>query len=104
MIWKILISILLGYAALCAIVFIFQRKLLYMPYQIKLAEQRAIDEGLIYWPSFEVFQGFISQAKLPDAKGTVIVFHGQCHGIGRRCGRQGERNTNIKGCLIVVYL
>ena len=76
MIWKILISILLGYVALCAIVFIFQRKLLYMPYQIKLAEQRAINEGLIYWPSFEVFQGFISQAKLPDAKGTVIVFHG----------------------------
>ncbi|MCH8034510.1 MAG: alpha/beta hydrolase, partial [Bacteroidetes bacterium] len=76
MIWKILIYTLLGYAALCAIVFIFQRKLLYMPYQIKLAEQRAINEGLIYWPSFEVFKGFISQAKLLDAKGTVIVFHG----------------------------
>ena len=47
-----------------------------MPSQIKLAEQRAIDEGLIYWPSFEVFKGFISQAKLLDTKGTVIVFHG----------------------------
>jgi alpha-beta hydrolase superfamily lysophospholipase len=76
MIWKILISIWLGYAALCAIVFIFQRKLLYMPYQIKLTEQSVINEGLIYWPSFEVFKGFISKAKLPDTMGTVIVFHG----------------------------
>jgi len=60
----------------CAIVFIYQRKLLYLPDRIKLSEQSAIAEGLIYWPSFEVFQGFISQAKPLDAKGTVIVFHG----------------------------
>ena len=57
-------------------VFVFQRKLLYMPSQIKLAEQSVFNEGLIYWPSFEVFKGFISKSNLLEAKGTVIVFHG----------------------------
>ena len=76
MIWKLLLNALLGYVALCAIVFIFQRKLLYLPDKIKLPEQRAIDEGLIYWPSFELFQGFISKEKPLDEKGTVIIFHG----------------------------
>ena len=61
---------------LCSIVFIFQRKLLYLPNKIQLPEERAIDEGLLYWPSIENFQGFISQGEPGDAKGTVIVFHG----------------------------
>jgi alpha-beta hydrolase superfamily lysophospholipase len=76
MIWKMFLYALIGYVALCSIVFIFQRKLLYLPMGGQLSEQRAIIEGLLYWPSFENFQGFIGQAKLVDPKGTVIVFHG----------------------------
>ena len=76
MIWKILFYALTGYVLLCSIVFIFQRKLLYLPNKIQLSEDRAINEGLLYWPSFENFQGFISQGELVDAKGTIIVFHG----------------------------
>jgi len=76
MIWKILFYALTGYLALCAIVFIFQRKLLYLPYEVQLSEQRAFDAGLSYWPSFDNFQGFISQRVPVDAKGTMIVFHG----------------------------
>jgi len=67
---------LLGYLIFCAFVFIVQRKMLYLPYQIKISEQSAIAEGLIYWPSFEVFQGFIDQAPPHAPRGTVIVFHG----------------------------
>ena len=76
MIWKPLLYALIGYVALCIIVFIFQRKLLYLPYQVKLSEQSTIAGGLTYWPSFEVFQGFIGQSKPLETKGTVIVFHG----------------------------
>ena len=76
MIWKLLLYALIGYVTLCSIVFIFQRKLLYLPMGPQLSEQRASAEGLLYWPSFENYQGFLSQAEPVDAKGTVIVFHG----------------------------
>ena len=76
MIWKILFYALAGYITLCTIVFISQRKLLYFPNEIQVSEERAIDEGLRYWPSFDNFQGFISQGETVDSKGTMIVFHG----------------------------
>jgi len=76
MIWKILSYALTGYITLCTIVFISQRKLLYLPTEIQLSEERAIAEGLLYWPSFENFQGFISEGETVGSKGTMIVFHG----------------------------
>lgn len=76
MIWKILLYALTGYIALCALVFIFQRKLLYLPDNIQLTEDRAMELGLHYWPMFENFQGFVTQEEALDAKGTIIVFHG----------------------------
>ena len=74
--WKALLFILAGYLALCSFVFVFQRKLLYFPYQIQLSEKSASSEGLDHWPSYENFRGFVSQEELIDAMGTVIVFHG----------------------------
>ena len=41
----------------------------------KLSEEAALKAGLVYWPSFDNFQGFIGQEPA-DPKGTVIVFHG----------------------------
>lgn len=76
MIWKTLIFVLIGYAALCLVVFIFQRKLLYLPMGPQLSKQQASAEGLHHWPSLENFQGYIDQAEPANAKGTVIVFHG----------------------------
>lgn len=76
MIWKIGLYALAAYISLCAILFIFQRKLLYLPTKFQLPEQRGIDLGLRYWPSFEDYQGFTSQGGPDDPKGTVIVFHG----------------------------
>jgi len=75
MIWKILLYALIGYIALCSLVFIFQRKMLYLPMGNKLSEQSALAGGFRYWPSFDNFQGFISQEPV-DPNGTVIVFHG----------------------------
>ena len=76
MIWKILLYALAGYVALSFIAFIFQRKMLYLPNVIQLSEERAMEEGLLYWPSFDHFQGFICHGEPVDAKGTIIVFHG----------------------------
>ena len=76
MIWKILLYALTGYVTILSIVFIFQRKLLYLPSEFQLSEERAIDEGLLFWPSFENFLGFISNEEPMDAQGTIIVFHG----------------------------
>ncbi len=76
MIWKILLYVLTGYVALCTFVFIFQRKLLYLPDKALLSKDRAIEEGLRYWPSFENFQGFINPEAPVDVKGTILVFHG----------------------------
>ena len=75
MIWKILLYALIGYVALCSLVFIFQRKTLYLPMGNQLSEEGALKAGLVYWPSFDEFQGFISQEPV-DPEGTVIVFHG----------------------------
>ena len=76
MIWKILLYALTGYVMFCSIVFIFQRKLLYLPNKIQLSDERAIDEGLLFWPSSENLLGFVSEGEPTDAKGTIIVFHG----------------------------
>ncbi len=73
---KILLYALAGYVMFVSIIFIFQRKLLYLPDESRLSEERAITEGLLYWPSFENFRGFVSRPELVDPKGTVIVFHG----------------------------
>ena len=76
MIWKTVLYALIGYVTLCLIVFIFQRKLLYMPSDFRLSEKQAIDEGLRYWPSFREYRGFIGPEGSVDAMGTILVFHG----------------------------
>ena len=76
MFWKILLYALGGYVALSSIAFVFQRKMLYLTNVTQLSEERAIEEGLLYWPSFDNFQGFICHGEPVDAKGTIIVFHG----------------------------
>lgn len=76
MIWRILFLVLAGYVAICVLVFVFQRKLLYFPFGSQLSAESASREGLIHWPSLENFQGFTSQEELLDPLGTIIVFHG----------------------------
>ena len=73
---RILLYALIGYVTLCVIAFIFQRQLLYLPSHFQLSEERVLEEGLRYWPSFEDYRGFIGSQESADVKGTVIVFHG----------------------------
>jgi pimeloyl-ACP methyl ester carboxylesterase len=76
MIARILFSFLVGYVALCIITFVFQRKMLYLPFGNHLSEGQAIQQGLQHWPSYENYRGYISQSDMVDSVGTVIVFHG----------------------------
>jgi alpha-beta hydrolase superfamily lysophospholipase len=76
MIWKKTLYVLIGYAALCVLVFVFQRRFLYFPLGGQLSQEMAGAEGLRYWPSYEGFRGFTSLVEPADAKGTLIVFHG----------------------------
>lgn len=76
MFWKFLIFVLIGYITLCALVFIYQRQMLYFPNPYRASEEQVLQQGLRYWPAFENHQGLISQEELADPKGTVIVFHG----------------------------
>ncbi len=76
MIWKILLFALAGYLALCVLIFVSQRKMLYLPIQTQLSKESATYEGLRHWTSYEKFRGFVTLAEPTYAKGTIIVFHG----------------------------
>ena len=76
MILKVMLYALTGYIGLCAIVFMFQRKMLYMPGKVQLSEEQALAAGLRYWPTPENFQGFVTIEEPENVLGTVIVFHG----------------------------
>ena len=76
MFWRILLYALIIYVPFCAIAFIFQRKLLYLPNDFRLSEERVLEQGLSYWPSVEDYRGFIGSQGSDDVRGTVIVFHG----------------------------
>ena len=73
---KLLIYVLSGYLAVVSFVFIFQRKLLYFPYQTQFTEESVNREDLQHWPSYQDFRGFVDQDESIDFKGTVIIFHG----------------------------
>ena len=76
LIWKVLLFTSIGYAILFLLIFIFQRKLLYVPSQFNVSQERAVEDGVVHWPSFENDRGFISNQEIVDAKGTIIIFHG----------------------------
>jgi dienelactone hydrolase len=75
-IWKIFLYALTGYLALCFVLFVFQRKLLYLPSQHRFSKEEISSEGLRHWPSNDNSRGFINRDDQIDADGTVIVFHG----------------------------
>lgn len=76
MIWKVGLYFLLGYVAISALAFVFQRRMLYLPTTTRLPEARITAAGLRYWPSVEGSRGLLGSEDPVDPRGTVIVFHG----------------------------
>jgi len=76
MTWKILFFALAGYFVLCAFVFASQRQMLYLPTQYQLSKENASYVGLLHWPDFENYRGFVTLTEPENVKGTAIIFHG----------------------------
>lgn len=68
-----------GYLAVCGIVFLIQRTLMYGPPPTGPTERTARDAGLPLWPSATEFRGYLADAP-KDWRGTVAVFHGNGSG------------------------
>jgi pimeloyl-ACP methyl ester carboxylesterase len=75
-IWNLFLYALVGYAVIALVLFVFQRKLLYLPSEFKPSTGQLMGENLRYWPSAENYRALTSATELDNAKGTVIVFHG----------------------------
>ena len=73
---KTVVTIVIVYAILTAVVFASQRRLLYLPSTGSLTEQAAAARGLHHWPDYPNYRGFINTDQTRAAQGTVIVFHG----------------------------
>ena len=77
MLLKFIVSILVIYLGLTVILFFSQRKLLYFPSNSLPNEESLQAEGLQYWNlSDHNYGGLISTEPKYNAKGTMIVFHG----------------------------
>ena len=77
MLLKFILFTLVIYLVLTAILFFYQRKLLYFPSTDLPTEELLQAEGLEYWQvRNDSYSGFISTEPKNNPKGTIIVFHG----------------------------
>lgn len=92
----------LGYSALCAAAFIWQRELLYLPGDLEAPDPAALPASLRYWPAppephhpgdpgdpgddsaRRDYRGFVSEPAGGAGAGTVIVFHGNAGAAWQR--------------------
>ena len=71
-------SLLLTYLLILLAVFLWQRKMMYFPARFTEAQQEEMigDLNLQSWPSSSEPRGLIRKILPTEAKGTVLVFHG----------------------------
>jgi pimeloyl-ACP methyl ester carboxylesterase len=75
---KRMLSILLPYLLLLFVIFLLQRKMIYLPVRHSLIwqQEQAEQLNLKLWPAPENYLGLISGSAKTAGKGTIIVFHG----------------------------
>lgn len=97
--FKDMITLLITYLLILLAVFLLQRKLIYFPDQFTATQQTALlaQSNLRAWPSDSETRGLMSNNPLPDAKGTVLVFHGNA-------GAALHRNYYIEALQPLGYL
>jgi alpha-beta hydrolase superfamily lysophospholipase len=71
-------TLLLAYLLILLAVFLLQRKMMYFPARFSQEQQDEImtELKLQAWPSRNELRGVMSQSPVSDAKGSVLVFHG----------------------------
>lgn len=71
---------LLGFVGVLTLgMFVFQNSLIYLPdrYELSTLLHRARTSGLEPWPSAdENYRGLMAPSRLPEERGSVVVFHG----------------------------
>jgi len=125
----LLLHILLIYAVVVMLAYLFQNRMIYLPNRTSLETMRHTAEiySLKLWPREDIhYRGFISQNSPETVKGTVIVFHGNAGsahdriyyiqplqrlgyrvllaeypGYGARSGKTGEKSFIADGRSIV---
>jgi len=74
---RIFLYALIFYIAFVALLFVSQRRLLYLPSTTAASQQVLESTGLRFWPDkASDHYGFIAEPESPQANGTIIVFHG----------------------------
>ena len=73
-----MLTILFLYLIFLLAIFLFQRKMIFFPETYPLTRQTEFISpfNLKPWPSEENYRGFISHNQLAQAKGTILIFHG----------------------------
>ena len=85
MLLRIVLYGVMAYAALAALVFFAQRRLLYYPSAHPPSASDLQAQGLQYWPAAGAdYRGFISVPGNAPVKGTIMVFHGNAGGASDR--------------------
>jgi pimeloyl-ACP methyl ester carboxylesterase len=74
----VLLRILLVYAVILVLLYLFQNRMIYLPSRAGLDEIRHTADlrGLELWPPDGPYRGFLSKNTDAVFKGTVVVFHG----------------------------
>jgi pimeloyl-ACP methyl ester carboxylesterase len=62
--------------AVSAVVFIFQRRMLYQPDRGSVLKKDLRGQGLMIWPAETEYRGLVSRDPSKGDQGTVVVFHG----------------------------
>ena len=74
---RFLIPIAIGYSALVVAVYFLQTRMLYFPATEKPSDSQVHGVGLRFWQDRnDSYRGFAAAADPNDAKGLVVVFHG----------------------------
>ncbi|HEY3486779.1 MAG TPA: alpha/beta fold hydrolase [Gammaproteobacteria bacterium] len=65
-----------GYAALASMIFLLQRRLLYVP-DIHIPSARMLQqENMKFWPQADNYRALVGLPAVDYPKGTIIIFHG----------------------------
>ncbi len=96
--FRIILYAVAGYAVICAVVFLMQRRLLYHPDPTVPSEAFLKQAGLTAWPGpGQAFRGYLARTEGRVANGFVMVFHGNAGTAadrgyyGRMLGGMGVR-------------
>jgi alpha-beta hydrolase superfamily lysophospholipase len=83
---KLALSLIIPYLLCILVVFLFQRKMIYLPQVMSIGQQKqlAANSQMKLWPTEDNFLGLISDRDLPKNKGTIIVFHGNAGSANNR--------------------